>query len=326
MRLSTKEAVDVVRKVLDMGVNFIDTATGYGDSEEKIGKALKERKREGIVIASKSGASDKKMFLEHVNLSLKRLKTDYIDIYQLHGVNSEEKMREVMERKGAYEGLEQAIKQGKVRYPGFSSHHMPEAKKLMLTKKFDVVQIPFNFVDTDPKKEIIPLARKMNLGFIAMKPLGGGLLEDATLCFRYLAQFPGIVPDPGIEKVEEMEEIIRVIENPRPLGPEEKKAIERIREELGKEYCHRCDYCQPCSQDIPIGSVLIVKSLIKRMTFQSLFEWIDPAIEKARNCTECEECLERCPYHLAIPELLKVNIALWEEYKKERGKGNRKKV
>lgn len=326
MRLSTKEAVDVVRKVLDMGVNFIDTATGYGDSEEKIGKALKERKREGIVIASKSGASDKKMFLEHVNLSLKRLKTDYIDIYQLHGVNSEEKMREVMERKGAYEGLEQAIKQGKVRYPGFSSHHMPEAKKLMLTKKFDVVQIPFNFVDTDPKKEIIPLARKMNLGFIAMKPLGGGLLEDATLCFRYLAQFPRIVPDPGIEKVEEMEEIIRVIENPRPLGPEEKETIERIREELGKEYCHRCDYCQPCSQDIPIGSVLIVKSLIKRMTFQSLFEWIDPAIEKARNCTECEECLERCPYHLAIPELLKVNIALWEEYKKERGKGNRKKV
>ena len=326
IRLSEKEAVDVVRKVLDMGVNFIDTANGYGNSEEKIGKALKERKREDIVLASKSGAPDKKTFLEHVNLSLKRLKTDYIDIYQFHGVNSEEKMKEVMGTKGAYEGLEKVIKEGKVRYPAFSSHRMPEAKKLMLTERFDILQIPLNFIDTEAEKEIIPLAGKMNLGFIAMKPLGGGLLEDATLCFRYLAQFPGIVPDPGIEKAEEMEEIIQVIENPRPLSPEEEKDIERMRQELGKEYCHRCDYCQPCSEDIPISSILIVKSLIKRMTFESVVEWIDPAIKKARQCTECEECLERCPYHLAIPELLRVNIALWEEYKKKRGKGNRKKV
>ena len=316
MRLSKKEAVDVVRKVLAMGVNFIDTATGYGDSEEKIGEALKERRRQDVVIASKSPASDKKLFLEHVDLSLKRLQTDYIDIYHLHGVNSEEKMKEVMEPGGAYEGLEEAIKEGKVRYPAFSSHHMPEAKKLMLSEKFDVVQIPFNFVDTEPEKEIIPLAGKMNLGFIAMKPLGGGLLEDANLAFRYLAQFSGIVADPGIEKAEEMEEILRVIKDPRILSLQEKKKIERIREELGKEFCHRCDYCLPCSQDIPISSVLLVKSVVKRMPWQNAVKWLDPAIEKARECTECEECLERCPYNLAIPELLKKNISLWEEHKK----------
>ncbi len=316
MRLSKKEGVDVVQKVLAMGVNFIDTANGYGDSEEKIGKALKKGKREGIVIASKSGASDKKLFLEHVDLSLKRLQTDYIDIYHLHGVSSEEEMKEVMEPGGAYEGLEEAIKRGKVRYPAFSSHFMPIAKKMMLTERFDVIQIPFNFIETEPEREIIPLARKMNLGFIAMKPLGGGLLEDANLCFRYLAQFPGIVADPGIEKAQEMKEILAVIENPRPLSLDEKKKIERMREGLGKEFCRRCDYCLPCSQDIPISSVLFVKSVVKRMPWQNTFDWLDPAIEKARECTECEECLERCPYNLAIPELLKKNISFWDEHKR----------
>ncbi|GAJ15804.1 unnamed protein product, partial [marine sediment metagenome] len=236
-----------------------------------------------------------------------------------HGVNSEEKMKEVMEPEGAYEGLEQAIKEGKVRYPAFSSHHMPEAKKLMLTQKFDVVQIPLNFIDTEPEKEIIPLARKMNLGFIAMKPLAGGLLEDANLAFRYLAQFSGIVADPGIEKAEEMEEILRVIENPRIISLQEKKKIKRIREELGKEFCHRCDYCLPCSQDVPISLVLGVKSIVKRMPWQKVFDWLDPAIEKARECNECEECLERCPYNLAIPELLKKNISLWDEHKRRAG-------
>jgi len=192
---------------------------------------------------------------------------------------------------------------------------MPEAKKLMLTEKFEVVQIPFNFVDTEPEKEIVPLARKMNLGFIAMKPLAGGLLEDTNLAFRYLTQFPGIVPDPGIEKIEEMEEIVQIVENARPLSIKEKKQIQKIREELGKEFCHRCDYCQPCPQGIPISTVLLVKSVVKRMPLQRAIQWIDPAVEKAKECTECRECIERCPYDLAIPELLKKNIAFWEQCK-----------
>jgi predicted aldo/keto reductase-like oxidoreductase len=319
MRLRKKEAVDVVKEVLGMGINFIDTATGYGDSEEKIGEALKGKKREDLVIASKSPASDKKTFLEHVDLSLKRMGIDYIDIYQLHGVNSEEKMKQVMGLGGAYEGLQEAIERGEVRHAAFSSHHMPEAKKLMLTEKFEVVQIPFNFVETEPEKEIIPLTRRMNLGFIAMKPLGGGLLEDVNLAFRYLAQFPSIVPDPGIEKIEEMEEIIQIVEDPRPLSMEEKKEIQKIREELGKEFCHRCDYCQPCPQGIPISQVLIVKSIVKRMPLQRAFEFIEPAVQKARECTECEECIERCPYDLAIPELLKKNTAFWEKCKRKAG-------
>jgi len=244
---------------------------------------------------------------------------DSIDIYQLHAVNSEEKMKHVMEPGGAYEGLQDAISQRKVRYAGFSSHHMPVANKLMLTEKFEVVQIGLNFIDTEPEKEIIPLTRRMNLGSIAMKPLEGGLLEDVNLAFRYLAQFPSIVPDPGIEKIEEMEEIIQIVEDPRPLSMEEKKEIQKIREELGKEFCHRCDYCQPCPQGIPISQVLRVGSFVKRMPLQRAFEFIEPAVQKARECTECEECIERCPYDLAIPELLKKNTSFWEKCKRKAG-------
>ena len=318
-RLSKKEGVEVVKKVLDMGVNFIDTANVYLDSEEKIGKALRGRKREDLVIASKSLASDKKSFLEHVDLSLKRMRMDYIDIYHLHGVSSEEKLKQVMGPGGAYEGLQEAIERGKVRHAAFSSHHMAEAKELMLTEKFEVVQIPFNFVETDPEAEIIPLARKMNLGVIAMKPLAGGTLENANLCFRYLAQFPGIIPDPGIEKAEEMEEIIQIVEDPRPLTMEEKKEIQKIRDGLGKNFCHRCDYCQPCPEDIPISTVLMAKQYVNIFPWERVVEMIGPAIQKARECTECEECVERCPYDLPIPELLKQNIAFWNECKRRLG-------
>lgn len=318
-RLSKKEAVNMIKKVLDLGVNFIDTANAYLDSEEKIGEAIKGTKREELVISSKSVASDKKTFLGHVDLSLKQLGIDYIDIYHLHGVNSDEKMDQVMGPGGAYDGLREAIEKEKVRYAAFSSHRLPEAKKLILTEKFDVIQIGFNFVDNEPEKDIIPLARNKNLGFIGMKPMAGGLLEDANLAFRYLAQFPNIVPDPGIEKIEEMDEIVQIVNNPRALTPEEKREIQKIREELGKEFCHRCDYCQPCTQGIPISEVLAFKMQVKRNPFERVVEFLDSAMEKAKDCIECEECVMRCPYDLMIPELLKKYGTLWEEYKKKGG-------
>ncbi len=314
MRLNKKEAVRVVKEILGMGINFIDTAYGYGDSEEKIGAAIQGLPREKLVLSSKSPAPDKKSFLQHVDISLQRLKTDYIDIYHLHGV-AEGRLQKVMAPEGAYYGLMEAIEKGKVRYPAFSSHSLSAAKELMLSGKFQVVQFPFNFVDTDAEKEIIPLARKLNMGFIAMKPMGGGLLEDANPAFRYLTQFEGIVPDPGIEKTEEMKEIIEIVQNPRPLSNEEKRNIERIREELGVHWCHRCDYCQPCPQEIPISVVLVAKSVAKRMPFKNAMSFLGPVMKKAEECTECEECIEKCPYDLNIPELLKKNRAFWEEYK-----------
>ncbi len=314
MRLTKEDAVRVVRKSIELGINFIDTATGYSDSEEKIGEAIKGIKREKLVIASKSPASDKKTFMEHIDLSLKRLGVDYIDIYQLHNVGSIDKYNAVFDENGAMAALERAVKEGKVKYPGFSSHTMKVAKKLIESKKFYSVQVPFNFVDSEVLDEVIPLAKKLNMGIIAMKPLGGGLLTNAELCFKYLLQFDGIIPDPGIEKIEEVEEITSIVNNNKSLTEADKNEIERIRKETGKIWCHRCDYCQPCPKEIKISAVLVAKSFTKRMPIERVKNMIGKEISNAGECIECRECVKRCPYSLDIPVLLKETIKFWDEY------------
>jgi predicted aldo/keto reductase-like oxidoreductase len=318
MRLSRKEGARLVREVLDLGVNFIDTANMYGDSEEKIGDGLAGSLREDLVIASKSMARDRDTFMKHLETSLSRLKTEYLDVYQLHGISSEEDMKRVMSPGGALEGLLQAIDDGRVRHPGFSSHNLDVAGRMMRTGKFSVVQVPFNFVDREAEEEIIPLSREMNMGFICMKPLGGGLLHDANLCFRYLMQFDGIVPDPGIERIEEMREIIEILKTPRPLLETERVRMEEIRTSLGDTWCHRCDYCQPCPEGIPISLVLVTESVVRRMSYDTAVPFLRPAIDKAASCTECGSCAERCPYDLKIPDLLKRYRTGYDNYVRTR--------
>jgi predicted aldo/keto reductase-like oxidoreductase len=312
MRLTKTDAAALVRESINMGINFIDTAHGYTDSEEKIGDAIKGMKRENIVIASKSPADDKKTFLEHLDLSLKRLGTDYIDIYQFHGISSKDKCDAIFSPNGAMEGMEEAVKAGKIRFSAFSSHSIPIAIELMKTGRFASVQLPFNYIDCAAEDEAIPLAAKLDMGFIAMKPMGGGLLYDAELSFKYLLSYDSIVPDPGIEKIEEIREIVSIAEKDEALTSADKEEIESQRKEFGPSWCHRCDYCQPCPHGIPIGMALCVKSMFKRMTHERAKSFVGPAIEKARTCLECRECTSRCPYHLDIPALLKEQIALYD--------------
>jgi predicted aldo/keto reductase-like oxidoreductase len=312
-RLSKTEAAAVVRGVIDLGVNFLDTANAYGDSEEKIGGAIKDINRERLIIASKSTATDKKTFLEHLDLCLKHLGIDYIDIYQLHNISSAETRNAVFSPGGAFEGLTEAVKVGKVRFPAFSSHNIPLAIEMMKTGKFAAVQLPFNFVDDTAREEAIPLAKKLDMGFIGMKPFGGGLLENADIAIRYMLQFENVIPDPGIEKLSEMREIVSIVNEKKPFSAEDEKIINNLKTEFGAYWCHRCDYCQPCPQSIDISSVLTVESLIKRMSFEQAFKMANNGMEKARDCLECGDCVKRCPYKLQIPGLLKNKIALWEK-------------
>ena len=312
MRISKAEAVKVVRGAIDLGINFIDTAHGYADSEEKIGEAIKGIKREDIVITSKSPANDKKTFNEHLDLSLRQLGVDYIDIYQLHNIPTEARRDAVFAPGGAMEGLEEAIKAGKVRFPGFSSHGIPIAMELMKGGRFAMVQLPFNYIDCAAAEEAIPLAEKLDLGFIAMKPMGGGLLDNAELAFRFQMSFGNVVPDPGIEKIEEIREIVGIVEKNEAFSAEDKKEVERLRKEFGPSWCHRCDYCQPCPQGIRISSALCMKSALKRMTPDRARDFVGPPLEKARTCLECGACVKRCPYHLDIPSLLKERVKYWD--------------
>jgi predicted aldo/keto reductase-like oxidoreductase len=211
------------------------------------------------------------------------------------------------------EALEEAVKAGKVRFPGFSSHSIPMALEIMKSGKFAVVQLPFNYIDREAADKAIPLAKELNMGFIAMKPMGGGLLDNAGLSFRLLGQYDNIVPDPGFEQIEEVREIVEIIEKKQTLSDEDEKEIAKQRLEFGDSWCHRCDYCQPCPQGIHISMALNIKSSFKRMTAERARSFVGPPLEKAKTCLECGVCVNRCPYHLNIPALLKERLVEWAE-------------
>jgi predicted aldo/keto reductase-like oxidoreductase len=314
-RLSEAEAVRVVQRCLELGVTFLDTATGYTTSEERIGKALAASpgRREQVVLATKTPARDRATAEEHLDLSLKRLQVETIDLWQFHSVSTFEAYEQVLGPGGAMEAAQHALQAGKVRHIGLSSHSMDVALKAVPSGHFETIQFPFNFVTSEPAERLVPLAQRHDVGFIAMKPLGGGLLSKANLCIKYLLQFDSVVPDPGIETPEEIEEIAAIVDGSWELTTQEWQEIEVIRAEAGTRFCRRCDYCQPCQQEIRISLMLNLRSFWRRFPRERMATgWIAEAVEVARGCIECGECEERCPYHLPIREMIAENLEFYE--------------
>ena len=161
----------------------------------------------------------------------------------------------------------------------------------------------------EPADSLIPKARSKGLGFIAMKPLCGGQYGDAELAFKFLNGFPDLVPIPGIETPDEIEEIARIVESGQTLQGDQLERAERIAAELGKKFCRLCGYCQPCPNGVPIQTAMIFDSVVKRLPRQKLIA--GPArivVEKVPNCAECGECESKCPYELAIMETIKKSL------------------
>ena len=313
-RISVNDAVRVVHGAFDLGINFIDTAHTYTDSEEKIGLAIKGMRRDSLILATKSPARDKKTFLEHLDLSLRRLGTDYIDVYQHHNISDMESYGKIMGEGGAYEGMMEAQRTGKVRYMGFSGHDLGVAIKIMRDGKFDAVQLGFNYIDNEPALEAVPLAKELDMGFLAMKPFGGGMLDDAKLTIMYLLQFENVVPDPGIEKLSEIEEIAGIIESGEKFSEDDAAAIEKIKTEFSGRWCHRCDYCQPCPQKVAISAILALEKSTKRLPYIRVLGHLEQKMKTALDCTQCRECVPRCPYNLDIPELVSEKLEIWNRY------------
>ena len=313
MRCSREEAVAVLRRALDLGINFIDTANGYGDSEEKIGEAIQGRRGQ-VILATKPLGRDAETFGKQAEASFQRMRTDYIELYQLHHVSKDRDLEQVLAPGGAYEVLRAMKEEGRIGAIGVTSHYAPVALKAMETGLFETVQIPLNFVGMEPIEEVLPAARRLDMGFIAMKPLGGGLLEDADVALRFLAQYEGVVPIPGIEREQELEEVVRIAEHPRPLTEADHRKMNRIRQELGRVFCHRCEYCQPCPQEIPISMVLNFRSFAKRMPAQRVLNMMQDRMAKARTCTQCRECEDRCPYELPISSLVAEVVAAYDSF------------
>jgi predicted aldo/keto reductase-like oxidoreductase len=315
-RVSEEEAIQVVHRCIELGVTLLDTANAYTNSEARIGKALAALpgQRERLVIATKTAARDRVTAWQHLEQSRRHLGIDVVDLWQLHNVSSMEAYEQVLAPGGALEAAQEALEAGLIRHIGITSHSMEVALKAVPSGTFETVQFPFNFVTDEPAGKLLPLVRQHDLGFIAMKPLGGGMLSDATLAIKYLLQFDHVVPDPGIERVEEIEEIAAIVAGPWELTVQERQEIEIIRNEVGVRFCRRCGYCEPCPEDVRISLVMNLPSAWKRMPVERLTTGnLSAAIQTGRNCVECGECEEKCPYQLPIREMIAENMAVYEE-------------
>jgi predicted aldo/keto reductase-like oxidoreductase len=313
-RLNEAEAIGVVHRCLELGVNFLDTANAYTTSEARIGKALAAwGGREQVIDATKTAARDRDTALEHLVLSLKRLRIDAIDLWQLHNVSNAEVFEEVLGPGGAMEAAQEALEAGKVRHVGLTSHSLDMALEAVRSGLFETIQVPFNFVANEAAEELVPLSQEHDVGFIAMKPFGGGMLGDANLAIRYLLQFDHVVPDPGIETTHEIEEIVAIVNGPRELMIGERAQMAQIRDEVGLRFCRRCGYCEPCPEGVRIPMVMNLPSAWRRMPADRLLTGnLSAAAQTGRNCVECGDCEEKCPYLLPIREMIAENMAVYE--------------
>ncbi len=313
-RLSHDDAVAVVRGCLNLGITLLDTAHGYTTSEERIGAAIAGR-RDRVVLASKTPASTAAEAEAHLAESLRRLDVSHIDLYQLHGVSDAERWRQVTAPGGPLGVLRSAQRSGVIGHIGITSHQVDVAKEAVRSGYFATVMFPLNFVAREPGLELLEVCRETGVAFLAMKPMGGGMLENARLAFSFLRQYPDVIPVVGIERLSEMAEIVALYDTAPALGERDQQEMERIRQELGTSFCRRCDYCQPCAAGIRISTVLNVPAMMRRMPPESIFGqgWARAAVDSVADCQDCGECETRCPYKLPIRARMKEVVAMYRE-------------
>ena len=300
-----KEAVEVLHKAIDLGINFFDTARCYGDSEVKMGEVLKTRRKE-CFIATKSLERTKKGVIAEMDTSLRNLKTEVIDLYQIHDLRKPGDYDMVMGPGGALEAVIDAKKAGKIRHIGVSSHQPTLIVQSMETGYFETVQIPYNIIDFEMFQDVLPLANRLDMGVIVMKPFAGGLFKDASKALRFVLSHPVTTVIPGMATIDELEENIRVCKNASVLTDAELSELKKEADELGKDFCRRCGYCLPCPQDIDIPTIFRYERYLESYYQEDWArEQYSQLAAKADACAECGSCEAKCPYELPIIEKLK---------------------
>ena len=303
-RITQDDTNKVVDELINQGVNFIDTARGYTVSEEYIGNAL-EGRREKFYIATKSMSRNYEDMKRDIDISLKNLKTDYIDLYQIHNLKIEE-YNTIFDDDKAYKALLEAKEEGKIKYIGITSHSLEVIEKAVEDGKFATIQFPYNIVE-DQADEVFRKAYEKGIGTIIMKPLAGGAIDDGPLAIKYILSKEYIdVAIPGMNTVEQVIENVSVINNTQ-LTEEDNLKIEKIRKELSGNFCRRCEYCLPCPKNVNIPQNFLLEGYYTRY---NLKEWALERYEllgdsKASECIECGLCEEKCPYNLPIRNMLK---------------------
>jgi predicted aldo/keto reductase-like oxidoreductase len=310
-RCSEDEAVSILQKAYEGGIRYFDTANAYTDSEKKIGLALSDV-RESIVISTKSAGTDKNTVLSHIENSLKMMKTDYIDLFQFHQVQS---VPDPDDPEGAYAGALEAKRRGWIRHIGFTSHRVDVAEQCIASGNFETCQFPFSYISGERDLALADKCREAGMGFIAMKGLAGGLLTNARACHAFMNCYDNVVPIWGIQKPEELEEWLAVAKEDPVLDDELNSVIRKDREELAGTFCRSCGYCMPCTVGIEIRNCARMNMLLRRSPWQQYMtdEWY-AKMQKINDCINCRKCVSKCPYGLDQPSLLKYMLKDYNEF------------
>ena len=308
-RRNKEDAVKIIRKAYDHGINFFDTARVYSDSEEKLGEALSDV-REHIIIATKTMSTTVEGFWKDLELSLSLLKTDYVDIYQFHNPSFVPKPNDGT---GLYEAMLKAKELGKIRFIGLTNHRLFVAKEAVESGLYDTIQFPFSYLASDIEEELVHLCKEKNVGFICMKALSGGLITRSDMAYAYMMHFDNALPIWGIQWEEELDEFISYQSNAPLLTQELQETIKKEKEELSGDFCRGCGYCMPCPMGIEINNAARMSLMLRRAPSQNwLSEVWQEKMQKIETCIHCGACMSKCPYHLNTPELLRKNL---EDYK-----------
>ena len=310
-RITKAEAVYILHKAFYNGINYFDTARAYTDSEEKIGAAFSYI-RDKLIISTKTAAKTGEGLKKDLEESLRMLQTDYIDIYQFHNPDF---CPRPGDGTGLYEAALEAKRQGKIRHIGITNHRIPLAKEAIESGLYETLQFPFSYLAAETDLELVDACKKADMGFIAMKALSGGLIQNSACAYAFMAQaqFEHVAPIWGIQRESELDEFLSYQVCPPSLTGELKEVMEKDRKELSGDFCRGCGYCMPCPAGIEINNCARMGLLLRRSPQASWLsaEWQEK-MKKIEECKHCGQCMKKCPYSLNTPELLAKN---YEDYK-----------
>lgn len=310
-RISKAEAVELLHRAYDGGMNYFDTARAYSDSEEKVGAAFAGM-RDRVILATKTAAQTAEEFWKDLETSLRTLGTDYIDIYQFHNPA-------FCPRPGGADGLYDAAlearSQGKIRHISITNHRLAVAHEAIDSGLYDTLQFPFSYLSGPQELELVEKCRAADMGFIAMKGLSGGLLNNAEACYAFMQEYPNVVPIWGIQREEELDQWLELTARDPHVTPEIQAVIDKDRKELAGNFCRSCGYCLPCTAGIDIPQAARMSALLRRSPYQPYMsdEWY-AKMHKIEECVHCDACKSRCPYGLDTPALLQAMLKDYDAF------------
>ncbi|MDE6898755.1 MAG: aldo/keto reductase [Lawsonibacter sp.] len=307
-RITKEEAARLLRKAVDGGINYFDTARAYSDSEEKLGYAFAGI-RDKVVIATKTHAQTGWELREHLETSLRDLNTDYIDVYQFHNPA-------FVPRPGGEDGLYDAAleakAQGKIRHIGITNHRLAVAREAIDSGLYATLQFPYSYLSGPQEQELVEMCERAGMGFVAMKGMAGGLLRDGIAAAAFMALQPIAVPIWGVQHEWELDQFLSCVPDAPAMTEERLALIEKDRAELTGSFCRSCGYCMPCPVGIQINQCARMSLMLRRMPAADyLTEYWQGEMKKVEDCLHCGKCASKCPYGLNPPQMLQDN---YKEY------------